>query len=296
MILENELLQLALGMAQAVLLLLCAPLVTGIVKKVKAWMQNRIGSSIWQEYYDIRKWWGKPTMLTPYTSITFRLAPCVYFLTTFAAVCMLPGFLGGQAGFGDVFVFVYLLALGRFFMAVSSMDAATAFGGMGGSREVYVAAFVEPVVMLAVLSNVLHTNSTSLAGMSLRTDEVNLTVAGVLTCIAFFLVLLAENSRIPVDNPDTHLELTMIHECMTLEYSGRLLALIHWASQLKLLVFLVLFAMLYLPLDLPVVLKVLIGAVAVGVVETLNNKMRLFKVRVYLAAAGLMLLLAVVAQ
>ena len=85
--------------------------------------------------------------------------------------------------------------------------------------------------MLAVLSNVLHTNSTSLAGMSLRTDEVNLTVAGVLTCIAFFLVLLAENSRIPVDNPDTHLELTMIHECMTLEYSGRLLALIHWASQ-----------------------------------------------------------------
>ena len=108
-----------------------------------------------------------------------------------------------------------------------------AFGGMGGSREVYVAAFVEPVVMLAVLSNVLHTNSTSLAGMSLRTDEVNLTVAGVLTCIAFFLVLLAENSRIPVDNPDTHLELTMIHECMTLEYSGRLLALIHWASQLK---------------------------------------------------------------
>ena len=93
MILENELLQLALGMAQAVLLLLCAPLVTGIVKKVKAWMQNRIGSSIWQEYYDIRKWWGKPTMLTPYTSITFRLAPCVYFLTTFAAACMLPGFL-----------------------------------------------------------------------------------------------------------------------------------------------------------------------------------------------------------
>lgn len=109
-------------------------------------------------------------------------------------------------------------------------------------------------------------------------------------------MLLAENSRIPVDNPDTHLELTMIHECMTLEYSGRLLALIHWASQLKLLVFLLLFSMLYLPLDLPVALKVLLSAVAVGVVETLNNKMRLFKVRVYLAAAGLMLLLAVVAQ
>lgn len=294
--LQNDLIQLALGLAQAVALLLCAPLVTGIIKKTKALLQNRIGSSVWQEYYDIRKWWGKDTMLTPYTGIIFKLAPCVYFITTLAAACMLPSFIGGKMSFGDVFVFVYLLALGRFFMAVSSMDAATAFGGMGGSREVYVAAFVEPVVMLAILSNVLHTGSTSLAGMSLRPDEVNLTVAGVLTCIAFFLMLLAENSRIPVDNPDTHLELTMIHECMTLEYSGRLLALIHWASQLKILIFLVLFAMLYLPLDMPVILKVLLGAVAVGVVETLNNKMRLFKVRVYLAAAGLMLLLAVVAQ
>lgn len=294
--LQNDLIQLALGLAQSVALLLCAPLVTGIIKKTKALLQNRIGSSVWQEYYDIRKWWGKDTMLTPYTGIIFKLAPCVYFITTLAAACMLPSFIGGEVSFGDVFVFVYLLALGRFFMAVSSMDAATAFGGMGGSREVYVAAFVEPVVMLAILSNVLHTGSTSLAGMSLRPNEVNLTVAGVLTCIAFFLMLLAENSRIPVDNPDTHLELTMIHECMTLEYSGRLLALIHWASQLKILIFLVLFAMLYLPLDLPVILKVLLGAVAVGVVETLNNKMRLFKVRVYLAAAGLMLLLAVVAQ
>ena len=255
-----------------------------------------MGSSIWQEYYDIYKWWRKPTIITPYTSGIFRLAPCVYFVTTLIAAVMLPSFFSASAGIGDVFVFVYILALGRFFMAVSSMDAATAFGRMGGSREVYVAAFVEPVIMLAIMSNFLHTGSTSLNGMSLRFDEVNLTVAGVLTCIAFFLVLLAENSRIPVDNPDTHLELTMIHECMTLEYSGRLLALIHWASQLKLLIFLVLFSMLYLPLDLPLVLKLLLSAAAVSVVETLNNKMRLFKVRVYLAAAGLMLFLAVVAQ
>ncbi len=288
--------QLALCVVQALLLLCLAPLVTGIVKKVKALLQNRIGSSIFQEYFDIKKWWRKPTILTPYTGVLFKLAPCVYFATTFIAACMLPNFLGGRVGFGDVFVFVYLLALGRFFMAVSSMDAATAFGGMGGSREVYVAAFVEPVIMLAILSNSLHTGSTSLGGMMLRFDEVNLTVAGVLTCIAFFLVMLAENCRIPVDNPDTHLELTMIHECMTLEYSGRLLAFIHWASQLKLLVFLMLFSMLYLPLDLPVVAKVLLSAVLVGVMETLNNKMRLFKVRVYLAAAALMLLLAVVAQ
>ena len=107
---------------------------------------------------------------------------------------------------------------------------------------------------------------------------------------------MAENSRIPVDNPDTHLELTMIHECMTLEYSGRLLSLIHWASQLKLLVFVMIFSMLYLPLNLPVAIKVLLTALLIGIIETLNNKMRLFKVRIYLAAAALMLILAVVAQ
>lgn len=284
------------SLLQALVLLLVAPLIAGIIKKLKALLQNRIGSSILQEYFDLYKWWRKPTFITPYTSTIFLAAPCVYFASTIAAACMLPNFFCKAVSFGDVFVFVYVMALGRFFMTLSSLDAATAFGGMGGSREIYVAAFVEPVIMLAILSNVLHTGSTFLGGMSLDPGEVNLTVAGVLTCIAFFLVLLAENSRIPVDNPDTHLELTMIHECMTLEYSGRLLALIHWASQLKLLIFLVLFSLLYLPLNIPVVFKVLGSAALVAVVETLNNKMRLFKVRVYLAAAGIMLLLAIAAQ
>lgn len=283
-------------LGQAFILLLLAPFVGGIVKKCKAILQNRVGSSLFQEYFDIFKWWRKPVILTPYTGVIFKAAPCVYFITTFVAAAMLPNFFGKQMGFGDVFVFVYILALGRFFMAVSSMDAATAFGGMGGSREVYIAAFVEPCIMLAILSNVLHTGSTNLSGMTLNPNNVNLTVAGVLTCVAFFLIMLAENCRIPVDNPDTHLELTMIHECMTLEYSGRLLALIHWASHLKLLMFMLLFSMLYLPFNIPVILKVLLSAVAVGVVETLNNKMRLFKVRVYLAAAAVMLILAVVAQ
>lgn len=284
------------SLLQAFVLLLVAPLIAGVIKKLKALLQNRIGSSILQEYFDLYKWWRKPTFLTPYTSTIFLVAPCVYFASTIAAACMLPNFFGKAVSFGDVFVFVYIMAVGRFFMTLSSLDAATAFGGMGGSREIYVAAFVEPVIMLAILSNVLHTGSTFLGGMSLDPGEVNLTVAGVLTCIAFFLVLLAENSRIPVDNPDTHLELTMIHECMTLEYSGRLLALIHWASQLKLLIFLVLFSLLYLPLNIPVVFKVICSAALVAVVETLNNKMRLFKVRVYLAAAGIMLLLAIAAQ
>lgn len=293
---QAQIMNIAYCLAQALLLLLLAPFVTGIIKKLKALLQNRVGASIFQEYYDIKKWCKKSTFITPYTGFLFKVAPCIYFISTFIAACMLPNFMNCEANIGDVFVFVYIMALGRFFMAIASMDAATAFGGMGGSREVYVAAFVEPVIMLAILSNVLHTGNTSLTGMSLNYNEVNLTVAGVLTSIAFFLVMLAENSRIPVDNPDTHLELTMIHECMTLEYSGRLLALIHWASQLKLLVFLMLFSLLYLPLDIPIFLKVIFSALGVAVMETLNNKLRLFKVRVYLVGAGLMLLLAVVAQ
>lgn len=229
-------------------------------------------------------------------SLVFIIAPLVYFASVVVAAAMLPNFFGTQFSFGDVFVFIGVLTLGRFFMTLSSLDTATAFGGMGGSREIYISVLAEPVILLAVLVNALRSGSTTLAGMALDFQAVYLSVASVLTCIAFFCLLLAENGRIPVDNPDTHLELTMIHECMLLEYSGRLLAVIHWASMLKTLVFLVLFALLYLPLSLPLAVKVLLAATAVSVMETLKNKMRLFKVRVYLSAAGILLLLAIVAQ
>ena len=249
-------------LAQVLLLLCSAPLVAGIIKKVKSLLQNRIGSSIFQEYFDLYKWWQKPTILTPYTSLVFIIAPLVYFASVVVAAAMLPNFFGTQFSFGDVFVFIGVLTLGRFFMTLSSLDTATAFGGMGGSREIYISVLAEPVILLAVLVNALRSGSTTLAGMAL----------------------------------DFQAELTMIHKCMLLEYSGRLLAVIHWASMLKTLVFLVLFALLYLPLSLPLAVKVLLAATAVSVMETLKNKMRLFKVRVYLAAAGILLLLAIVAQ
>lgn len=282
--------------AQVFLLLLCAPLVSGIIKKIKALLQNRMGASIFQEYFDLYKWWRKPTIITPASTILFVLAPLVYFTSVLVAAAMLPNFLKSEFGFGDVFVFIGILAIGRFFMTLASMDTATAFGGMGGSREIYISVLVEPVILMAVLVNALRSSSTTLTGMALNFQTVYLSVASVLACIAFFCLLLAENGRIPVDNPDTHLELTMIHECMLLEYSGRMLSIIHLASSLKSLVFLILFALLYFPIAMPLALKVLFAALAVGIVETLNNKIRLFKVRVYLAAAGILLLLAIVAQ
>jgi formate hydrogenlyase subunit 4 len=212
------------------------------------------------------------------------------------AAMMLPGLLQGNIRFGDAFVFVYVLALGRFFMTLGSLDSATAFGGMGGSREIYISVLVEPAVMLAVLLNASRYGSTMLSQMVIDYNAFYFTVPAVLGSVAFFLVMLAENSRLPVDNPDTHLELTMIHECMTLEYSGRLLSYIHLGSMLKMLSFFVLFGALYLPLPLPMVVKVLMTALLVGLVEILNNKMRLFKVRVYLAAAVIMLAVAIIAQ
>ena len=290
-----------IGLAQALLLFIFAPLVAGIINKTKAILQKRQGASILQEYFDLWKWWRKPTILTPYTSWVFVVAPAVYFGTAVLAAAMVPGLLvslaqTGTMSYGDAFIFVYLLTLGRFFMVLGAMDSATAFGGMGGAREIYISVLVEPAVMLAVLVNALRYQSTTLSRMVIDFDTFYFTVPAVLTCVAFFLVMLAENSRLPVDNPDTHLELTMIHEGMTLEYSGRLLALIHWGSMLKILIFLVLFSSLYLPLALPTAVKVLLGTVLIGVVETLNNKMRLFKVRVYLAAAVILLVVSLIAE
>lgn len=287
---------LALNIVQALLLLAFAPLIAGIINKVKAFLQKRQGASVLQEYFDLAKWWKKPTILTPYTSIIFVVAPAVYFITSFLAASMVPGFFAGQISISDAFIFVYILALGRFFMCLSSMDAATAFGGMGGSREVYVSVLVEPAVMLAILINSLRYHSTTLSGMVIDYDGAYFTVSAALACVAFFLVILAENSRLPVDNPDTHLELTMIHEGMTLEYSGPLLTLIHLGSMLKVMVFLTLFGALYLPLAVPLAVKILFGAVLIGLVEILNNKMRLFKVRVYMGAAIVLLLLAIIAE
>lgn len=287
---------LGLNIVQALVLLAFAPLIAGIINKVKAFLQKRQGASVLQEYFDLRKWWKKPTILTPHTSVIFILAPVAYFVTSFLAASMVPGFLAGQVSISDAFVFVYILALGRFFMTLSSMDAATSFGGMGGSREIYISVLVEPAVMLAILINSLRYHSTTLSSMVIDYDGAYFTVSAALACVAFFLVILAENSRLPVDNPDTHLELTMIHEGMTLEYSGPLLTLIHLGSMLKIMVFLTLFGALYLPLAVPLAVKILFGAMLIGVVEILNNKMRLFKVRVYLGAAIVLLLLAIIAE
>jgi formate hydrogenlyase subunit 4 len=283
-------------LVQLVILTTFAPLVLGITKKFKALMQNRIGASVFQGYYDLAKLWKKPTVITPYTSNVFILAPYVYFFSVLLAATLLPFIFGAKASLGDIFVFISFLAIGRFIMTLSSLDAGTSFGGMGGSRELYVSTLVEPVMLLAILSASMQRGTTDILGMNMTYGAYYFTISSVLSCCGFFALMLAENGCIPIDNPDTHLELTMIHECTTLEYSGRFLAIIHLSSMLKSLLLIIAFSQIFFPVNFPLVIKIAITAIAIAIVESLNNKMRLFKVRFYMMGAGVLLLLAIVAQ
>jgi formate hydrogenlyase subunit 4 len=298
------------GLGQAALLAAAAPLTAGLIKTAKARLQNRRGPGIFQPYYDLVKFLRKDSVVSPTTSWLFVAAPVVYFAASAAAAGLAPvlaPFVSGTGGaLADMFMLLYLFALGRFFLALASLDAGSAFGGMGGSREMFIAVLAEPAILLALLAVALPVGGTGLAGMAAKAATASWDLAEMFAAGAFFLVLVAETGRIPVDNPDTHLELTMIHEGMILEYSGRPLGLIHWAVAIKQLVMIALFATLFLP-GAPVswpataqaallVVKVAVTALALAATETATNKMRLFRVPAFMAVAGVLALLALVAQ
>jgi len=302
--------QLLTGLGQAALVAAAAPLTAGLIKTAKARLQNRRGPGILQPYYDLAKFLRKDSVVSPTTSWLFAAAPVVYFAAATAAAALAPVLAPFNPGAGgalaDMFVLLYLFALGRFFLALASLDAGSAFGGMGGSREMFIAVLAEPAILLALLAAALPAGGTGLAGMAAKTATISWDLAEVFAAGAFFLVLIAETGRIPVDNPDTHLELTMVHEGMILEYSGRPLGLIHWAAAIKQLVMIALFAVLFLP-GAPatwpaaaqaalLAAKVAATALALAAVETATNKMRLFRVPAFMAVAGVLSLLALVAQ
>lgn len=287
---------LALGLLQAALLLALAPLLRGVIKKMKAAFQTRQGPPLLQGYYDLAKLLRKEPVRSETASWVFVAGPRVYFATAVAATMLVPVLFAGAPleEAGGILVLVGLLALGRFFLATASLDTGSPFGGMGGSREMTVAALAEPALMLGLFSVALWGGSlnlgdlvraTALRGASAHPSEL-------LAAAALFLVLIAEAGRVPVDNPATHLELTMIHEAMVLEYSGVDLALVEWASALKELLFMTLLVNLFLPLGLAVSAdpmafvvaaalyagKLFMLAVGVTLVETTNAKLRFFRV------------------
>ncbi|MGH9764522.1 MAG: respiratory chain complex I subunit 1 family protein [Blastocatellia bacterium] len=289
------------------------PLLVGVVRKIKARLQGRIGPGILQPFYDLRKLLAKEAVVSENTSWIFRFTP--YLL---AAVMLLSAMLvplvttRTPLGFiGNIILLMYLFLLATFFLALAGLDAGSAFGGMGSSREIIIAALAEPTVMIAIFAIALSAGSTSLDEIARRgaSDSLLLLNPGhLLAFVALFVVALAETGRLPVDNPSTHLELTMIHEAMILEYSGRHLALVEWAAGMKLFLFLALIANLFLPWGIasnlaPLALAVGVGALAikmavlafaVALIETSLAKLRLFRVPELLSGSFTIALLAVV--
>ena len=296
---------------QMLLLLVLAPLLSGVIKNWKAKLQNRRGPRVWQPWLDVIKFWRKDMVISEHASWIFRAAPYVLFVTALCAGLMVP-MATAQAPlslFGGALAVIGLLALGRFFLALGGLDPASAFGGMGSSREMTISAIAEPAMMMAIFTVALAAGSTNLSQIVLAAQGPNwrfLDPSHVLAFASVFIVLLAETGRIPVDNPATHLELTMVHEAMLLEYSGRYLALIEWAASIKQLILMALLANIFFPVGLSAEsgwvpfafgllalnAKLLVLAVAVVLVETTNAKLRLFRVPDLLSAAFVLATLA----
>src|SRR5205823_2367449 len=216
-----------------------APLLVGVVRTLKARLAGRRGPSPWQPYADLRKLLGKEPVVSTTTSWVFRATPYVLVATMLVTALVVPILVARPVlGFaGNIILLMYLFMLGTFFLALAGLDSGSAFGGMGSSREVAIAALAEPTIILAVFALALRAETINLGDVVERLAREPLLAANpahLLAFVAFFIVMLAETGRLPVDNPATHLELTMIHEAMVLEYSGRYLALVEWASAMRL--------------------------------------------------------------
>ena len=290
--------------AQLFLLLVLSPLVTGVIRTLKARLQTRRGPGILQPYRDLQKLFSKGMVIPETASWIFTATPWVVFFSTILAGLMIP-MVAAEAPlglFGGVLAVIYLLGLGRFFLALSGMDSGSSFGGLGSSREMTISALAEPAMMLAIFTVAIGAGSTGLteiAGAAIGQNWRFLAPSQMFAFAALSLVLIAETGRIPVDNPDTHLELTMIHEAMILEYSGPYLALLEWAASIKQLVLMTLLINCFWPFGLQptwfgfgavegigwLLGKLRLLSCAIVLLETMNAKMRLFRVPELLAVA-----------
>ncbi|WP_367027057.1 NADH-quinone oxidoreductase subunit H [Methylococcus sp. ANG] len=303
-----------LALIQAVLFMLLAPLFSGWLKWVKCLLQNRRPPPLWQPYRDLRKLFGKRPVVAETASWLFPVTPYVVFCAAALSGAIVPFFAVDlpTAAIADMIVLVGFFALGRFFLALAGMDVGTAFGGMGSSREMTIASLAEPAMLMATFTLALTASTTNISvaidylldtGLALRPSFL-FALGGLL------LVAVAETGRIPIDNPATHLELTMIHEAMILEYSGRHLALIEWAGQIRLMLYGVLIANIFLPWGLAreftpealgigaaaIAAKLGVLAIVLALAETSVAKMRLFRVQEFLGFAYLLSLLGMLSH
>ncbi len=289
---------------QMLLVLAIAPLVLGITRKVKARMLRRIGPPLWQPYLDIWKLMHKEAVLAHNASWIYRVAPYLVFAVTWVAAALVPTYATNLmfSWSADLIALVALLATGRFALALAGMDVGTAFGGIGSSREMMIASLAEPAMLLVAFTVALVAGTTQLSAIAetFVTAEVGLRVSLGLALGAFVLLAIAENARIPIDNPATHLELTMVHEAMVLEYSGRHLAMIEAAAALKLVLYFSLLACLFVPFGMATadkslealaiglaayLGKIMLLAILLPIGETAIAKMRVFRYPIFLGSA-----------
>lgn len=305
--------KIAINIIQALLLILGAPLVRGIVARCKAFLQRREGASIWRPYFDLAKLFRKEDLVPPTASGVFRVVPFILFATTICVAAFVPLLQPSAllASRGDFFLFVYLLAMGRFFLSLGGLDGGSAFGGMGASREALVSSLAEAPFLLSFVAVAILASRADIAGMvawTLQQNVFNVSAVHMLAFTSLAMVLIAETGRMPVDNPTTHLELTMIHEGMVLEYSGPRLALIEWASAIKLYVMLSLVVALFFPwgmasnssvgaITVALILscvKVCLLMVLLAVLESGIAKLRMYRVPDFLGVASAVSVLAVI--
>ena len=297
---------LAVQAAQMLVVLALAPLLTGFVRKLKARLVRRRGPPLIQPYRDILKLLNKEVVLAQNASWLFRAVPYLVFAATWVGAALIPTFGAGLlfSWSADLIAIIALLGSVRFFIALAGMDVGTAFGGIGSSREVMIASLAEPAMIMIVFTLALVAGSTQLSTVAATLAAgVGLRVSLGLALVSLIMVAVAENGRIPIDNPATHLELTMVHEAMVLEYSGRHLALIELAASLKLLLYISLIACVFVPWSLApagsglaalglgfaaYAGKLAVGGALLALFETTIAKMRVFRVPAFLGA-GLML-------
>jgi formate hydrogenlyase subunit 4 len=299
-------------LVQMTVILLLSPLLTGLVRKVKASLQRRRGPSLIQPYRDLRRLLSKEAVVAENASWLFRAVPYFVFAATWVAAALIPTFAANLmfSWSGDLIAITALLGSARFALALAGMDIGTSFGGIGSSREMMIASLAEPAMLMLVFSVALIVGSTQLSTIAetMLNGQVGLRVSLGLALIALIIVAIAENGRVPVDNPATHLELTMVHEAMVLEYSGRHLAMIELAASLKLTLYIAMIACIFVPMGMangpanpaPDVIgavawlvKMAAGGVALGVAELSVAKMRVFRVSNFLGAALMLGLLGV---
>jgi len=288
---------------QSVLVVLIAPLVLGWVNQCRAWLQNKSGAGIWQPYKVLNKLFRKDAVLAHNASPLFRSTPYILFGCMWLAVGIVPVLATSLpfAPAADVIALVGLFALARVFVSLAGMDVGTSFGTLGARREMMIGFLAEPAMLMALFTASLISQSTSLVTIveTLGQREVVIYPSMAFAAAAFLMVLLAENARIPIDNPSTHLELTMIHEAMILEYSARHLALVEWASSLKLTAYMTIGFAIFVPWGIAragdwvglslafgvLVAKLAVAGAGLAVLETVSAKMRIFRAPEFLGTA-----------